>query len=60
MSVSVIEGVETFLGKTGDGKTNEGNGKGIFKDWVLLGLNEGVGFWTEIAGMETDGEVKEW
>ena len=44
MSVSMIEGDETCLGKTDDGKMNEGNGRGILKDWVLLGVNEGVGW----------------
>ena len=39
MSVSVIEGVEMWLGKTDDGKMNEGNGKGILKYQVLLGFN---------------------
>ena len=59
ISVSVIEGVETCLGKTDDGKENEGNSKGVLKDWVLLGVNEGVGCRIEINGMETGGEVKE-
>ena len=54
----MINGDETYLGKTNDGKMNEGNGRGTLKDCVSSMVSEGVGCWTEIAGIETGGEVK--
>ena len=58
MPVSVIEGDETRLGKTDDGKMNGGNGRGTLKYWVSTMVSEGVGCWNEIAGIEIGGGVK--
>ena len=40
MSLLVIEGDETRLGKTDDGTMNGGNGRGTLKDWVSSMENE--------------------
>ena len=50
---------ETCLRKTDDGAMDGGNGREILKDWVSSIVKEGVWCWTEIAGIETGGEVKE-
>ena len=60
MWVLVIKGDKTYLEKNDDGKTNEGNGRGILKDCVSSMVSEGMWYSTEIAGIETSGQVKEW
>ena len=59
VSVPVIDCEETCLRKTDDGTMSGGNGRGILEGWVSSIVKEGVGCWTEIAGIETSGEVKE-
>ena len=59
ISVLVVEGDKNRLGKNDDGTMNGGNGRGTLKYWVSSMVNEGVGCWTKIAGIEIGGEVKE-
>ena len=54
----VIKGDKTCLEKNDDGKTNEGNGRGILKDCVPSMVSEGMWYLNKIAGIETSGQVK--
>ena len=54
------EGTRILLGIGDDEKVNEGNGRGTFKYWISVIVDESMGCWTEIARIGADVEVKVW
>ena len=54
------EGIKIFFETNDDVRVNEGRCRGVLKNWASSVVDCSMGGWTEIAGIETGGEVKEY
>ena len=52
------EGTKILLGISDGEKVNEGNCRGILKDWVSAIVDESMGCGSEVAGIGADVKVK--
>ena len=53
------EGINIFSETDDDDRVNEGRCRGVLKKWASSVVDCSKGCWTEIARIETHGEVKE-